>query len=213
MWNKCFVFDLDDTLYAEIDYLKSAFDEIANYLDYLESERLFKEMMEIFYDKGDVFEYLVGRYSATKTELIDIYRSHNPKINLFDGVVDFFEKLSNLDKIAIITDGRSTTQRNKLRALGIVELADYIVISEEVQSEKPSYKNFKLVEDNLKCDKYYYIGDNPNKDFLTPNKLGWTTICLLDQGQNIHKQSFDLPNQYLPHYYAKNWYAISRLEL
>ena len=26
------------------------------------------------------------------------------------------------------------------------------------------------------------------KDFIAPNKLGWTTVCLLDNGMNIHKQ-------------------------
>jgi putative hydrolase of the HAD superfamily len=45
---------------------------------------------------------------------------------------------------------------------------------------------------------YYYIGDNPAKDFVAPNHLGWTTICLLDDGQNIHPQDFSLSQQMLP---------------
>jgi len=47
-------------------------------------------------------------------------------------------------------------------------------------------------------ENYIYIADNPNKDFITPNKLGWTTICLLDRGQNIHKQNFNLNKDFLP---------------
>jgi putative hydrolase of the HAD superfamily len=45
---------------------------------------------------------------------------------------------------------------------------------------------------------YYYIGDNPAKDFQAPNHLGWTTICLLDDGRNIHPQDFTLSPQMLP---------------
>jgi putative hydrolase of the HAD superfamily len=45
---------------------------------------------------------------------------------------------------------------------------------------------------------YYYVGDNTSKDFVAPNRLGWTTICLLDDGRNIHKQDFSLPQDMLP---------------
>ena len=45
---------------------------------------------------------------------------------------------------------------------------------------------------------FYYVGDNTKKDFVTPNKLGWKTICLKDQGKNIHKQNLRLGNKYLP---------------
>ena len=46
---------------------------------------------------------------------------------------------------------------------------------------------------------YYYFGDNTGKDFITLNKLGWTTISLLDHNEvNIHPQDFELPYEYLP---------------
>ena len=37
---------------------------------------------------------------------------------------------------------------------------------------------------------FYYVGDNPKKDFIAPNVLGWETICLLDSGCNIRPQEF-----------------------
>lgn len=45
---------------------------------------------------------------------------------------------------------------------------------------------------------YFYIADNVKKDFITPNKLGWTTVCLLDSGKNIHPQNFNISEEYLP---------------
>ena len=38
---------------------------------------------------------------------------------------------------ALITDGRSLTQRLKIQALGLTDLFDDILISEAMQSEKP----------------------------------------------------------------------------
>ena len=37
---------------------------------------------------------------------------------------------------------------------------------------------------------FWYVGDNTAKDFVGPNTLEWTTVCLLDDGRNIHKQDF-----------------------
>ena len=45
---------------------------------------------------------------------------------------------------------------------------------------------------------WWYIGDNTDKDFITANELGWLTICLKDNGQNIHQQQFSITQEKLP---------------
>ena len=45
---------------------------------------------------------------------------------------------------------------------------------------------------------FFYVGDNTEKDFVAPNELGWTSVCLLDDGQNIHEQVFNVENIKLP---------------
>ena len=42
--------------------------------------------------------------------------------------------------------------------------------------KKPSKKCFLEVEAMFPDKSYIYIGDNINKDFITPNKLGWDTF-------------------------------------
>ncbi len=74
-----------------------------------------------------------------------------------------------------------------------------VIISEEFGTAKPCKKNYEVfVDENIKD--YFYIADNVSKDFIAPNQLGWTTICLLDKGQNIHKQNFNIQKDYLPKY-------------
>ncbi|MGM9786689.1 MAG: HAD family hydrolase, partial [Candidatus Cryptobacteroides sp.] len=86
---------------------------------------------------------------------------------------------------------RSIQQRNKIEALGLNRWIenDDIIISEEFGSEKPALANYEYYMKRYpECCDFTYIGDNPNKDFVVPNILGWETICLIDDGRNIHKQ-------------------------
>lgn len=199
MKSKYIIFDLDDTLAYEINYLKSAYNEIAIFLDKNNSNTLYNEMI-FHYEKGEnVFDNLLKKFPTTKLEeLLKMYRHHFPKISLNKGAKEIFEicKKKNYS-LGLITDGRSVTQRNKLRALEIEDVFDKIVISEEFGSTKPSEANFKsFMSDGI--NEYFYIADNPKKDFITPNALGWTSICLRDKGFNIHGQNFNLPQEYLP---------------
>lgn len=190
------VFDLDDTLYNEIDYLKSAYLELSKKLEPNSWEPLFANLFSQYRNKENVFNYVSETYGIPMDELIDSYRNHYPKIEPFDGVLDLLKAIKEKEgKIGIITDGRSLTQRNKLKALGILDHIDYIVISGEIGSEKPSEANFRAIEENLKCATNFYIGDNIKKDFITPKKIAWKTIALLDAGRNIHSNAYQFTDE------------------
>jgi len=185
--NTAVVFDLDDTLYSELDYLRSAYKEIAERIDKENSRLIFGYMFSMYRNKLDVFEMLSNKYNADKIELIRTYRNHFPKLKLKDGVNELLTSIKKKKgKIAIITDGRSQTQHNKIKALNISKFIDYIITSEDIGEEKPSHAAYIRVEKRFNLDTYYYIGDNLKKDFLAPKKRGWKTIGLLDNGKNIH---------------------------
>lgn len=196
------IFDLDDTLFKEIDFLKSGFTAITKILPIEIRNKTIEDMLKKYKDSSDVFNYLLlnfSEYFHSMEELSNIYRNHSPNIKLSDGVQKLFENLmGNKTKTGLITDGRRITQRNKLESLGISSYFNEIIISEEFGSEKPNMRNFEYFQNKYTDHQFIYIADNPSKDFISPNKLGWLTICILDNGKNIHKQSFDLPKEYLP---------------
>ncbi len=186
------VFDLDDTLYNELDYLKSAYRSIAKYLEPIKWKPLYASMFSMYRSHMNVFEHLCATYKINSTILIEMYRNHKPDIVLFDGVLDLFIAIkSKKGRIGIITDGRGLTQRAKIESLNILDLLDHIVISDEVGSEKPATANYRAIENNFLGFQYYYMADNLKKDFITPNFLGWKTVGLLDNGKNIHYQSHE----------------------
>ncbi len=196
---KYIIFDLDDTLMYEIDFLKSAFKEIADFIDKKNQEELFKLMLIKYHEGENVFDFLINNYTNfSKEQLLQMYRNHFPNVSLNEGADDLLKKIKSKGyKLGLITDGRSVTQRNKLKALKIEDLFDKIIVSEEFGSMKPNESNFKVFQEP-EIDDYFYIADNTKKDFVTPNKLGWTSICLLDQGSNIHSQNFNIEEDYLP---------------
>jgi len=190
------VFDLDDTLFQEVDYLKSAYKEIAALMPG-DPVEINAQMYERYKSGGNVFEWLMGEYGnrvdgLTVQKLIHLYREHYPEISLAEDVHDFIMGLEALQiPFGLITDGRSRTQRNKLKALGIESKFTDLVISEEFGSEKPDERNYRFYETKYPGMQFYYIGDNTGKDFIVPSKLGWTTICIRDRGMNIHRQQLD----------------------
>lgn len=203
--NKVVVFDLDDTLYKEIDYLISAFREIGEFLDRkFGKTNLYAEMYRYYNEDLDAFQKTIEQFQipVKKEVLIKMYREHLPIISLDADtkmLLDALRQAGNCE-MALITDGRFTTQTNKIKALGLNRYIDEsgIIISEVTSHEKPDEFAYRRIEELYEDREYVYVGDNPEKDFLAPNRMGWDTVCLLDDGRNIHKQNFNLPKDYLP---------------
>ena len=190
------VFDLDDTLFAEMDFVRSAYRRIARIYGHelLDSMLNAATPREAFDSTGLPIE-----------ELLMIYRSHEPDILLPWQSLFTLAALKNRGHtLGLITDGRSLTQRNKLRALGLERFIspDMIFISEEIGADKLSGEAFRRIIDTCGVgETYMYVGDNPKKDFIVANCLGWQTVCLLNgvRGENIFSQDFkQFPEEYWP---------------
>ncbi len=198
------VFDLDDTLYNEIEYLKSAYIQISKELEPNKWKRLYATLFSMYRNKLNAFEYITSNYDISVKYLIELYRNHYPDILPFPGVVESLKKIKTIGgHVAVLTDGRSITQRNKISALGLNELIDFIIISEEIGTEKPNKKNFLAIEKKFNANNYYYIGDNIKKDFISPNSLKWNSVCILDAGLNIHSNAYNyINNEHQPERFA-----------
>lgn len=201
--NTHIVFDLDDTLYKEIEYVKSAYLYINNYIKSRYSIDLSKSIRKCLENEINFFDIINSKLNKNQIfpieKYLELYRFHYPKIKLSDDSSLLIDKiLSCKIDFSIITDGRSVSQRNKISALGLSHLAKNIIISEETGFEKPHVYNFKKLNRIYTDKKLIYIADNTSKDFLAPNYLNWDTICLMNNGQNIHSQNFDLEKKYLP---------------
>ena len=203
------VFDLDDTLYQEYDYVISAFREIANKIDH-NNDTLVSDMMTNLRLRKNVYFELKKKYGSKVMELeffLELYRNHIPNISLDNETHIFLQKIKQFGIVTgLITEGRSKTQRNKLVSLGLKNYFDRIIITEELGTSKTDELNFRSFHFDFPGYKYYYLADNPQKDFITPNRIGWITIMKKDKGQNLHKQDLgQLPVDYHPSYTIKSF--------
>ena len=189
-----FVFDLDDTLYPEREFVSSCFVWFANAV----GDAAAKSTLEASFEAGDkdpIGSLCTDREidNAEKKRLVAEMRAHSPDISLASDAGRLLERLRIEGRgFSIITNGRSVTQRRKLEALGLLD-AHTITISEEVGAEKPDpaiYAPAVEAYPNARC---IYVGDNPRKDFITPNKLGWLSVMRRHDGRGIHAQDADVP--------------------
>jgi putative hydrolase of the HAD superfamily len=184
------VFDLDDTLYEERYFYESGVIAVITAIESIKKTKVSKKFRSKILMKKNFLDYVCDYFSLNskeKLDLLSVYRNHKPSIELTNTNKNLIETLvQKCMKVIILTDGRSTTQKNKLNSLGLINLEHYI--SEEYKSEKPDLKRFILIENKYPDCKYFYIGDNTSKDFIAPNQLGWETIGLEDKGNNIHAQ-------------------------
>lgn len=196
--NTIVCFDIDDTLYKERDFVLSAYNEVSAYLSArigIRNESLYKLMLEAIEQGLPPLQYVEKniKREIPLDDCLNLYRHHVPNISLDEQTRIVLQTLRERGYVlGLITDGRSITQRNKIAALGLGDYVDDtdIIISEEIGSEKPSERNYRPFMEKYTQGRYVYVADNIEKDFIAPNRLGWTTICLLDNGKNIHRQDF-----------------------
>lgn len=201
---KVVVFDLDDTLFKEIEYLKTAYSNIAHELWDDEWHVHYIQMLADYYAGVNVFEKICRqRLDVEMRGLLNMYRYGVHQLTLENDVSYTLSQLRNEGVIlGIVSDGIEVTQLNKIKALGLTRWIDedYIVINSDPQHYKPDSFGYKCLKDVVATKtggielEYTYVGDNPTKDFICPNALGWNTVCLKDDGRNIHEQNFESTN-------------------
>lgn len=186
------IFDLDDTLYDEIDYVCSGFKTVAERLAVvygLQADEVYDMMLGLFNeDRSDVFGRLVKQLNldiSAVVEMVSAYRAHEPRIHLRQDaafILDYARKAGY--KTGLITDGDSKRQRAKLRALGIESAFDAVIISGENPGGigKPDAYVYSRCLSVLgaRPEEAVYVADNPAKDFIGAKALGIKTIRLVN---------------------------------
>lgn len=182
------VFDLDDTLYPEITYVRSGFNQVSIFLNNnfgLDKESTYFKMLDLLKKngRGHIFNSILQIHGIhTQKNLlkcISIYRKHSPEINLYKDAQRCINKFKDYKKF-IITDGNIVVQRKKIISLKLTEHFEKIIPTYQygLSFSKPSTKCFKKILNYEKIKPYdmVYIGDNPHKDFINIKKIGINTV-------------------------------------
>jgi putative hydrolase of the HAD superfamily len=182
----CAVFDIDDTLYLERDYVRSGFKAVGRWAakrihveDF--AERCWSSFLSG--QRGSIFDEVLREFGKQPTAelvstLVEVYRTHTPTIALAADASEALGSISRTASIAVVSDGPAVSQSRKVKALGLGSFTSSIILTEILGTEfrKPHPRAFELVSRCLPASVYLYIADNPLKDFAAPKQLGWITV-------------------------------------
>lgn len=176
------LFDLDDTLYSEKEYVRSGFHqvsalfpEISDAEETLWSYFLLKQpAIDRFLEKEHLSQQL-------KEKCVEAYRLQSPDIHMYPKVRDMLMRLKLKCHLGLVTDGRPEGQRAKIRALGLEDIFEHIIITDELGGSsfrKPNPKAFQMMAEHFSVEyaKMCYVGDNMQKDVTGPESLGMVAI-------------------------------------
>ncbi len=189
------IFDLDDTLYPERDYVLSGFRAVAAWAEAnlrVPAEEGFAELRGLFEQgvRGRTFDrWLAARGlgpAVLTGRLVRVYRDHEPELAPFPGVRELLASLRRRHRLGLLTDGYLGVQRVKLRALGLAPFFDAIIVTDEWGREawKPSTVGFTAAVRELgtEATAAVYVGDNPVKDFVGARRSGLASVRLRHAG-------------------------------
>lgn len=176
---KVILFDLDDTLYPERDYIFQGFRAVSNKLqkDFnLDSEHVYKILVSIFEsNRYRIFDQLADRLQESRMtpeyiekEILPFYRNAPRQISCYSDVKAVLRELKKEYRLGLISNGRSEMQRAKIKMLGLDPFFDHIEISGDYRAEyaKPSPHMFvkSLSVFAISPKEAVYIGDHPELD-------------------------------------------------
>ena len=185
---RCVVFDIDDTLYLERDYVRSGFDAIGAWA---RAELGVPDLGECAWSafetgvRGTIFDEALAAAGVEVapgliSRLVDVYRSHIPAISLLDDASAWLDACPPGLTVAVVTDGPLSSQQAKAAALGLDRWVERVVytVSLGPGRGKPHPAAFELLERELGMSSAAcaYVADNPAKDFKAPDSLGWRTV-------------------------------------
>jgi putative hydrolase of the HAD superfamily len=171
------LFDLDDTIYPQADWLAGAWDAVARRAAAfgVDGRRLDSTLTLIAAagsDRGRIIDRALAQLGATGVPVAPLveafHRAHAQRLWPYAGAAEVLHLLATRVPIGLVTDGEPDVQRAKLRSLCLERSFDALVFSDDLGRDKRKPHPAALVRaarmidvDPARC---VYIGDRPEKD-------------------------------------------------
>lgn len=198
------LFDLDDTLFDHIATARASLRASASPLPFFQTidfepfYQLYSELLEEYhallmagrysYEEARRlrFERLLAPYwpAARAEEIDDFVRANQTHYPLMRqpvaGALALLQALKPHYRIGIVTNNRTAEQEDKLAFLGMTNLVDALIASEEVGVPKPDPRIFEAALQRLEArpEETVLVGDNWRADVLGALAVGIRPVWL-----------------------------------
>ena len=199
---KAIIFDLDHTLFDRYKTFEQIVDNHFHETmfkpdtapEVAKKEWEFADKNFIHFSLGKVFEHLKEK-GILKDEVTkeNIYRDYIAPLFMkvavpFDFTIPTLKELRRSYKIGLITNGKHKIQAKKIELIGIEDLFDEIMISDDYGTEKPDVKLYEIMSKklNISPSEMLYVGDNPLNDIDASRKAGYIPVWVKTTGTWIY---------------------------
>lgn len=193
------VFDLDDTLYPERQFALCGFRACGEWAKAQFGVEGVGEEMTRLLDTGmlgklftTVLQTHIPGHGPEHLQILrEVYRGAAANLTLFEDGAWALDHYAAKGPLGLITDGTHTVQRKKVMALALEPRFHEIVYTDALGEDRAYFKPHPMAYERVAAaigapgDRYVYVGDNPAKDFVAPNAMGWTTVQVIRDG-GIH---------------------------
>jgi putative hydrolase of the HAD superfamily len=211
------IFELDSVLFDKSDWVIPGAEYAAQQMK-LDTQRAVKLAHDYIQQHGgadpQIYNYILvgcGQFDTAMnirafTSLVNQFQPRSRSIHFFPGVEEALKLLRRNYKLAVVTDGPPDTQRRKIIALGLQEIINLIVYTDEIEGIKsrlPDPRPLLLATSEMRVrpQQSIFVGHNPIKHFLRTRELGFFTVRVLsgeygrqDYLSDDHRADFDLPS-------------------
>lgn len=185
---KAVIFDLDNTLYDERQFVESGFRAVSEYATKKHgvNEEKFYSLLLFFlkYGRKKVFDRALKKLNMYNKEnvlaMVKVYRDHIPRIKVSRDDLEVLLEIRKKYRTGLITDGIKVTQKNKVEALNLQNHFDVITYAIEYGGKK-DVDTFQTTLKKLDANpsETIYVDDNPLKGCLVAKELGIHTVRIL----------------------------------
>ncbi|WP_371347716.1 HAD family hydrolase [Ancylobacter sp. IITR112] len=188
------VFDMDDTLYPERQFIAGGLAAAADKLEPSNRTAFITHAMALFNEglRGvrNIIDGAVTRLDLGDVDIAGLekaYRQHRPLLAPREGIPELLEELGREAGLALLSDGRQDEQRRKWAALNLDGYFEAVLFTDELgrAAWKPAPIGYQMLQGSRLAQQCVYVGDNVAKDFVSPIALGWHTV-LLSLPDQIH---------------------------
>jgi putative hydrolase of the HAD superfamily len=183
------IVDLDDTLYAREEFVQSGLMAVARAME----EQRSISAMDAFAVMASARRTAPGRElqamcrhfgwpEGDVTALLDVYRSHEPRLRLPRASTQVLDHLRQDGwRMVVLTNGLPAVQRRKVTALGLASMVDAVIYAEEQSvGGKPAAAAFRAALNALgvPASRCVCVGDDAVCDMAGAQALGIRTVWI-----------------------------------
>lgn len=214
-----YLFDLDNTILDFSEVSKIAFQELFSNIENIKSAyNIYSRINSGYweqYESGNINaeELKIGRFADFAREMnvvsdpeylsnqyFELILKHSKEIEDALMALKYFK---NKGRLALITNGLSDIQHQRIDKHNLSSYFDHVFISDEMKVSKPSHKFFDTVHQEIgipKRENVLVLGDNPISDIEGGRNFGFDTFFFNYRKNRNHNVKAD--------YVVSNWKDI-----